>query len=66
MLATVATSRGNNAVIFVELNITKEINGKYKDYSVMDTLFSADNNVYSITLTVIPNSIIVDKQYKRW
>lgn len=44
MLATVATSRGNNAVISVELNSTKDIGGRNKNYNVVVTLFSADNN----------------------
>lgn len=44
LFATVATKRGNNGIVSVELNSTKDINGKYEDYNVVVTMFSSDDN----------------------
>lgn len=44
LFATVATERGDNGIISVELNSTKDINGKYDDYNVVVTMFSSDDN----------------------
>ncbi len=44
LFATVETKRGNNGIISVELNSTKDIGGKNEDYNVVVTLFSSDDN----------------------
>lgn len=44
LFATVVTERGNNGIVSVELNSTKDINGKYEDYNVVVTMFSSDDN----------------------
>ncbi len=44
VLTTIETKRGNNGIISVELNSTKDIDGKYKDYNVIVTMFSSDND----------------------
>ena len=44
LFATVETEKGNNGIVSVELNSTKDINGKYEDYNVVVTMFSSDDN----------------------
>jgi len=44
LFATVATEKGDNGIISVELNSTKDIGGKYDDYNVVVTMFSSDDN----------------------
>lgn len=44
LFATVETERGNNGIVSVELNSTKDIGGKYEDYNVVVTMFSSDDN----------------------
>ena len=61
LFATVATERGNNGIISVELNSTKDIGGKNEDYNVVVTLFSSDDN-YAQNL--IAGDGVVEK-YKR-
>ena len=43
ILSTVATDRGSNGIISVELNSTKDIDGKNEDYNVVVTMFSSDD-----------------------
>lgn len=44
LFTTVKTKKGNNGIISVELNSTKDIGGKYKDYNVVVTMFSSNDN----------------------
>ncbi len=44
VFSTVETEKGNNGIISVELNSTKDIGGKYEDYNVIVTLFSSDDS----------------------
>lgn len=44
LLSEVKTENGNNAVVSIELNSSKDIEGKNKNYNVVITLFSANDN----------------------
>lgn len=44
LLSETKTENGNNAVVSIELNSTKDIEGKNKNYNVVVTLFSANDN----------------------
>ena len=44
IFTTIKTEKGDNGVISVELNSTKDIDGKYEDYNVVVTMFSSDDN----------------------
>ncbi len=44
LFSSVKTKKGNNGIVSVELNSTKDINGKYKDYNVVITMFSSNDN----------------------
>lgn len=43
LFANVKTKRGNNGIISVELNSTKNIDDKFEDYNVVVTMFSSDD-----------------------
>ena len=43
LFSTVTTKRGSNGIISVELNSTKDIGGAYRDYNVVVTMFSSDD-----------------------
>ena len=60
MQYTVKTEKGNNGIISVELNSTKDIGGKYEDYNVIVTFFSTGDNY---TKNLIKKSVKVE--YKR-
>ncbi len=61
LFATVETERGNNGIVSVELNSTKDIDGKNKDYNVVVTIFSSDNNYVQNLIS----SDGVTEKYKR-
>lgn len=44
LFTTVKTKKGNNGIISVELNSTKDIGGKNEDYNVVVTMFSSNDN----------------------
>lgn len=44
LLSETKTENGNNAVVSIELNSTKDIEGKNKNYNVVVTLFFANDN----------------------
>lgn len=44
LLSEAKTENGNNAVVSIELNSSKDIEGKNKNYNVVITLFSANDN----------------------
>lgn len=44
LLSKAKTENGNNAVVSIELNSSKDIEGKNKNYNVVITLFSANDN----------------------
>ena len=44
LLSQVASNKGNNALVSVELNSNKDIEGKNKNYNVVVTLFASDDN----------------------
>ncbi len=61
VLFTVKTSNGNNGLISVELNSTKDVGGKNEKYNVIVTVMSSNNN-YIKNLTSRPG---VSVKYKR-
>lgn len=44
LLSQVTSDKGNNALVSVELNSNKDIDGKNKNYNVVVTLFASDDN----------------------
>ena len=61
IFSTIKTDKGNNGIISVELNSTKDIEGKYQDYNVVVTMFSSDDK-YVKNLLSGEN---VDVKYKK-
>ena len=61
LFATVETERGNHGIVSVELNSTKDIGGRNKDYNVVVTIFSSDNNYVQNLIS----SDGVTEKYKR-
>lgn len=61
IFSTIKTDKGNNGIISIELNSTKDIEGRNEDYNVIVTMFSSDDK-YVKNLLSGEN---VDVKYKK-